>query len=838
VSDLSDFIPMLPSKPPHMSREAWEQACVVPHCVRLVSGECKTPCSSAPATNEYHVQCDHILSRANGGKNESGNYQWLCKGQNQRKWAYMDSEYGREGWFDSRFNKDKLRIHQQELAWDKVMEFADVFASSNEQLFAVFFLLAWIVGGGKTIGNLAVLFAINQCINRTGPGQRRIKRTLFLVHQRELVDSLHDELKKDAHSYKIVGSKPRIIKIKSQTDWDRVRTGEYDIAVACTQAIWVPDSCKAKRLTEAELSAKLAVFEAVVVDECHFAPERWLQLIRMMPKAFKIASTATPMYGDGQFLASDDRIRNRLIALSSLTYEEARSRGCVKEVLPFEDGCVAGKYVCIEGGKSVEVQRGVEHEGDENTTNANNLVQLEAMVAKAASDMREDDRNLGFSSHAIIKSASIAAANDIACRINAGLSGKMPSRNGFRCAVLHSGDQSAIDGELPGSLEDWMAAKANEGQVVSSSCRFLATVQVGQFGLNNPPCTTVLYADATESVVDIVQRIGRAMRGSSGTVRVYYRRADQDKFEPRLKAALEYMLDMETKLRNAGFLWIDDWAMQTDSKLDRPAAVPLLSEIERRETEKVVGRMCIDNVTEDNDEYRRRIGELVSRLVLPGPGADEKRASLDAYADALRHDGEDRRRILGVPIPLEPSRTKVVVKDEPPADYSNERLIEALRQGVLEDGGNMAEAVRRVNDGDLLRTVYVQRLRNWEQQFYEPPKLTTPMTERCKSLASDLGRGLPGYNHRLHYDAAIKSVYLAAAWWFGVPNVKKQTIEAHEAHYVNALTRWQHVRPVMAVAKALMIDKVGESLPELAALWKTIGREVCDAVGVGDKVQA
>jgi hypothetical protein len=659
-----------------------------------------------------------------------------------------------------------------------------------------------------------------------------------LVHQRELVDSLHDELKKDAHSYKIVGSKPRIIKIKSQTDWDRVRTGEYDIAVACTQAIWVPDSCKAKRLTEAELSAKLAVFEAVVVDECHFAPERWLQLIRMMPKAFKIASTATPMYGDGQFLASDDRIRNRLIALSSLTYEEARSRGCVKEVLPFEDGCVAGKYVCIEGGKSVEVQRGVEHEGDENTTNANNLVQLEAMVAKAASDMREDDRNLGFSSHAIIKSASIAAANDIACRINAGLSGKMPSRNGFRCAVLHSGDQSAIDGELPGSLEDWMAAKANEGQVVSSSCRFLATVQVGQFGLNNPPCTTVLYADATESVVDIVQRIGRAMRGSSGTVRVYYRRADQDKFEPRLKAALEYMLDMETKLRNAGFLWIDDWAMQTDSKLDRPAAVPLLSEIERRETEKVVGRMCIDNVTEDNDEYRRRIGELVSRLVLPGPGADEKRASLDAYADALRHDGEDRRRILGVPIPLEPSRTKVVVKDEPPADYSNERLIEALRQGVLEDGGNMAEAVRRVNDGDLLRTVYVQRLRNWEQQFYEPPKLTTPMTERCKSLASDLGRGLPGYNHRLHYDAAIKSVYLAAAWWFGVPNVKKQTIEAHEAHYVNALTRWQHVRPVMAVAKALMIDKVGESLPELAALWKTIGREVCDAVGVGDKVQA
>lgn len=836
--DLSDFIPMLPSKPSHMSREAWEQACVVPHCARLISGHCESPCSLVVGSNEYQVQCDHILSRVNGGKNESGNYQWLCKGQNQRKWAFMDSEYGRDGWFDLRFNKDKLRTHQQELAWDKVMEFAEVFASSHEQLFAVFFLLAWIVGGGKTIGNLAVLFAINQCINRTGPGQRRIKRTLFLVHQRELVDSLCDELKDDAHSYKIVGRKPRIIKIKQQSDWDRVRTGDYDIAVACTQAIWVPESYRSKRLTEDELAAKLAVFEAVVVDECHFAPERWLQLIRMMPKAFKLASTATPMYGDGQFLASDERVRNRLIVLSSLTYEEAKSGSYLKEVLPFEDGCVAGKYVCIEGGKSVEVQQGIEHDGAENSTNANNLVQLEAMVAKAASDMRDDDRLLGFSSHAIIKSSSIAAANDIASRINAGLSGKMPSRNGFRCAVLHSGEQPALNGELAGSKKEWMAARDNDGLVTPESCRFLATVQVGQFGLNNWPCTTVLYADATESVVDIVQRIGRAMRGSKGTVRVYYRRADQEKFEPRLKAALEYMLDMETKLRNAGFLWVDDWAMQTDSKLDRPAVVPLLSEIERRETERVVGRMCIDNATADDEEYRRRIDELVSRLVPPGPESEEKRAALDAYAEALRHDDGRRRKMLNIPDPLEPPRTSVVVKDEPPSDYSNERLIEAIRQGVLEDGGNMAEAVRRVNDGDLLRNVYVQRLRNWEQQFYEPPKLTTTMTERCKSLASDLGRGLPGYNHRLHYDAAIKSVYLSVAWWFGVANLKKQTIEAHEAHYVNALTRWQHVRPVMAVAKALMIGKVGESMPELAALWKTISREVCEAVGVGDKVQA
>ena len=750
----------------------------------------------------------------------------------------MDAEYARDGWFDLRFNKDKLRTHQQELAWDKVLEFADVFASSHEQLFAVFFLLAWVVGGGKTIGNLAVLFAINQCINRTGPGQRRIKRTLFLVHQRELVDSLCDELLEDAHSYKIVGRKPRIIKIKQQTDWNRVRTGDYDIAVACTQAIWVPDSCKAKRLTEAELSAKLAVFEAVVVDECHFAPERWLQLIRMMPKAFKVASTATPMYGDGQFLASDERIRNRLIVLSSLTYEEARSRGYLKEVLSFEDGCVAGKYVCIKGGKSVEVQKGVEQDGAENTTNANNLVQLEAMIAKAASDMREDDRALGFSSHAIIKSSSIAAANDIAGRINAGLSGKMPSRNGFRCAVLHSGEQPALNGELAGSKKDWMAAKDNDGLAVPSSCRFLATVQVGQFGLNNWPCTTVLYADATESVVDIVQRIGRAMRGNKGTVRVYYRRADQEKFEPRLKAALEYMLDMETKLRNAGFLWIDDWAMQTESKLDKPAVVPLLSELERREAETVVGRMCIDNATGDDDEYHRRIGELACRLVHPGPGAEEKRAAIEAYAEALRHDDGRRRKILNIPDPLEPPRTSVVVKDEPPADYSNERLVEAIRQGVLEDGGNMVEAVRRVNDGDLLRTVYVQRLRNWEQQFYEPPKLTTSMKDRCKALASELGRALPGYNHRLHYDAAISSIYLAGAWWFGVPNFRKETIEAHEAHYVNALNRWQHVRPVMALAKALMIYRVGESMPELAALWKTISREVCDAVGVGEKVQA
>lgn len=838
MSKLSDYIPMLPCKPSHMSRAAWEQACVVPHCVRFVSGECKVPCSVVSGTNEYAVQCDHIVPRVEGGKNESGNYQWLCKGQNQRKGAFMDSEYGREGWFDLRFNKDHLRAHQRELAWDKVMEFEKVFASSNEQIYAVFFLLAWIVGGGKTIGNLSVLFAINQCINRTGSGRRRIKRTLFMVHQRELVDSLCDELKKEPFDYKVVGRKPRIIKIKHCSDWDRVRTGDYDIAVACTQAIWVPESLTAKRLTEAELAAKLAVFEAVVVDECHFAPERWLQLIRMMPKAFKIASTATPMSGDGQFLAADERIRNRLIVLSCLTYEEAREKKYIKEVLSFEDGCAAGKYVCIEGGKSIEVRSGVECNGAENTTNADNLIQIEAMLAKAASDMLKDDSSLPFSSHAIIKSASIAAANDIACRINAGLSGKMPSGKGLRCAVLHSGDKLTIDGKQPGSLEDWMSAKANKGQVVPSSCRFMATVQVGQFGLNNPCCTTVLYQDATESVVDIVQRIGRAMRGKDGTVRVYWRRADQEKFEPCLKSALEYMLDMETKLRAAGFLWIDEWAGQTDSKLDRPAAVPLLSEMERRETEKVIGRMCIDNVTEDEDEYRRRIDDFISRFVPPGPRAEEKRAAINAYADSLRHDDEGRRRTLGVPIPLEPPRTSVVVKDEPPSDYSDERLIEALREGLLSDGGNMAEAIRLVKDKELLRSVYVDSLRKHEQKYYDRPILTTSLVERCQKLASKLGETLPGYEHSLHYRPAIQSINRAVAWWFGLPNLQETTIGKYQAHYVNALTRWHHVRPVMAVAKALMIDKVGKEMPELAALWKTISREVCDAVGVGEKVQA
>jgi hypothetical protein len=835
---LSDYIPMLPCKPSHMSRAAWEQACVVPHCVRLVSGECKVPCSLVSGTNEYAVQCDHIVPRVEGGKNESGNYQWLCKGQNQRKGAFMDREYGREGWFDLPFNKDHLRAHQRELAWDKVMEFDKVFASSNEQIYAVFFLLAWIVGGGKTIGNLAVLFAINQCINRTGPGRRRIKRTLFMVHQRELVDSLCDELKEEPFHYKVVGRKPRIIKIKHCSDWDRVRTGEYDIAVACTQAIWVPESLNAKRLNEDELAAKLAVFEAVVVDECHFAPERWLQLIRMMPKAFKIASTATPMYGHGEFLTSDDCIRNRLIVLSSLTYEEARSLGYLKEVLPFEDGCVAGKYVCIEGGKSIEVQHGVERDGDENTTNANNLVQLEAMVAKAASDMIKDDRSLPFSSHAIIKSASIDAANDIASRINAGLSGKMPSGKGLRCAVLHSGDRVIFNGEPPGSLEDWMAAKANRGRVVPSSCRFLATVQVGQFGLNNHCCTTVLYADATESVVDIVQRIGRAMRGKDGTVRVYYRRADQEKFEPRLKMALEYLLDMETKLRSAGFLWIDEWAMQTDSKLDRPAAVPLLRDIERMETEKVIGRMCIDNATEDDDEYRRRIDELISRLVPPGPRAEEKRAAINAHANLLRHDDEDRRRTLGIPIPLEPPSTSVVVKDEPPSDYSDERLIEALRQGVLLDGGNMAEAIRCVKEKQHSRALYVQLLRQHELKYYERPIETTRLDERCRKLANSLGKTLPGYQYNPHFKAAIRSINLAVAWYFGIQNIGRKEIEPYEAHYVNALARWEHKGPVMAVAKALMIDKVGKDMPELAALWKTISRDVCEAVGAGEKVEA
>lgn len=821
------YIPLLPGKPPHMSRAAWHQACAVPHCARLLSGMCSTPCSLDQRSNEYRVECDHILPKAAGGRDESGNYQWLCRGQNQRKGTSMDARYGNTGWFDQAIDTSKLRPHQKYSAWDRVFEFEEQFASANERLFDVFFLHAWVVGAGKTIGSITSLFAINNCINRRQRGQRRVMQSLFLVHQRELVKSIKEEIETDLVKYGITDSAPRVLEIKQQADWDRVRTGKFDIAVACTQSVWPEDDQRGCRFTTEELAEKLAVFEAVIVDECHFATAQWLQLIQMMPKAFKIASTATPMNGKGEFFASDPTLRDRLIVLSLVSYETVAEQNCLKVVLPFEDGFSTSNYVCIDGGDSVEVQSGVEREGAQNTTNPNNLIAQEVAIARAATDMRTDDIGANYASHALIKVNSIEAANSLAARINGGLSGKLDNSGNFTAAALHSG---AHPKEI-GKLDDWMAAKKNSGTLMPNSRRFLVTCQTGQFGLNNFCCDRLIWIDPSYSLIDIIQRLGRCMRGNTGTpVKVYWTRAHHEVFAPLLAAALEYILDMETKIRDAGFVFLEDWAMETNNLLDRPVTPSVLTRRDRRQVEELVGQMVIDGVSSNIGEFEFRMSRFANMHAVDN---DSKRRAFEGYASSLRIDNDERRKALGVPNPLARPATSLVVKQDPPLDYSDEELLKAIDSGEVEIGPDAVAEKHELIADPKWRKHFVWLKQKSDRKSYAEPIVTralqSVLREEASRLCKEMGVDI--------YEIAIRCVNNAAAWYFHLDNVRKATVEAHEAHYVSALEKVKHIINVRAFARALFVKKAEQEIPGIAALYSSISEEAASqlrSAGDGD----
>ena len=145
------------------------------------------------------------------------------------------------------------------------------------------------------------------------------------------VDSIADEIEKEMVKYGIVSASPRVFQIENGSGWDRVSTGNYDIAVACTQSIWEGDK---RILSREDLAKKLSMFEAIVVDECQFAPERFLELIDMAPRAWKFSMSATPMDGDGKFLAQDHP--GRFVLLSSYSYIDGRDDKILKEVKRYQ----------------------------------------------------------------------------------------------------------------------------------------------------------------------------------------------------------------------------------------------------------------------------------------------------------------------------------------------------------------------------------------------------------------------------------------------------------------------------------------------------------------------
>jgi hypothetical protein len=80
---------------------------------------------------------------------------------------------------------------------------------------------------------------------------------------------------------------------------------------------------------------------------------------------------------------------------------------------------------------------------------------------------------------------------------------------------------------------------------------------------------------------------------------------------------------------------------------------------------------------------------------------------------------------------------------------------------------------------------------------------------------------------------AMKAVTKAVAWYFRLPNLQLASYELHEVHYVAALLRFEHRRPVIGFARSLLLGWHGDRVPSVAALHEsTIAEVMAAAEGV------
>lgn len=551
---------VFPSRPSGMSVAEYDSHVQRGHCSRLLRGECSRPCEDVSEDGSYHVDFDHIVPKAKGGEDSGWNLEPKCRGYNQWvKRADHDEEFDRVFHFDQPINTMMLRANQYTHGYDLVKTaYRDLFRLPSKEIQNCYMLLAWMVGTGKSIGMNAILHAINEVINDEGPARPRIRKVLWLVHQETLVRSIRDEVQSEPTQYGIIQVEPTTAIVEKAEDWN-VAITQADIVFACTQSLW---SRKGSALTAEDRARYLSNFDAIVIDECHYGIEKYMEILGAAPRALKFVMSATPHDANGTFLSriEDGRYRHLFRLFSAFGYESAYREKLVKKVPEWNEGIKSLRYIPVAGGESYFVEGGQIVSGETNTCNRYNSPRVSAII-KTAVEAAENIKE--YPSHVMVRCEAISKLKSLEKSIKSEPTEYFPSANGWGVESIYSGSSGI---KINNPNHPWMLVKKGEKVVPSSknrpgSSRLLLTVNMGQFGLNNPYCSVVAWTDPNMSIVELVQRIGRAVRlvrnvpHEKQSITLVF--ADDPKLKERLEKAVDYMINMESEIY-ASFVSLGD----------------------------------------------------------------------------------------------------------------------------------------------------------------------------------------------------------------------------------------------------------------------------------------
>lgn len=692
-----------------------------PWCARL-GQECSSVCQPLERDGRYKVELDHIVPRSKGGNDAIDNLQWLCACENKRKYNKPDARYSGELYFDQEVNLGNLREHQRELAYMKAVgEYRELF-ESPQALLSRFMLLAWLMGAGKTVGMCATLFGINHARKKSnGESCRRIRRVLWLVHQRSLVESIANELETELTKYGIVKRNPKVIQVKNSGHWG----WNADIVVACPQALWDVEGRKLSPEMRAEILSK---FDAIVVDEAQFGIDHYLDIAQLAPTAFKFAVTATPMDKNGTMFHEIDngKYRDYFVLFSSFGYEKGYDNGFYKKILPFEEGF--GKTYCeIDGGSAV-IQRGLSTEDEENTDKIS-LIRAKAVIEYCRNLAKAIDAKTNYNTHVMIRVGSISRAKAIL---------KSFGKEGDLCGVWTGSPRPLL-----GSDEHpWMLAKGNDGMLVADSKKIVVRVDIGQVGINNPYCGIFAWLEAGSSVPEDIQNLGRSIRLRRGQtcvdMHLVWDAAQKHmiKHVPRL---IDYVLNMNRYLE--GFPTMSDLSLEVPGEIEVDLAPRIVKGSDRVAIASWMGEEMINGVSIESAKT-----SAVDRFKLENPTLSSRYIEkVEKYADMLTTT-EGRSAVLGLPDIYEQG-IPFVVKEGAPSDYSRERVVGAIEQRLILTylPDNELEEVIENIDLPPVRSMAIDALKQFDNSnrniddlpYYDPAMIIGNRNGRSKSKSKE-----------------------------------------------------------------------------------------------------
>jgi len=581
VEVFNQYHAIFPDMPVGMSLAEYEMHVKNGQCARLLRGECSQPCQPLDEENGYKVDFDHILPKAHGGQNSGWNLEPKCSNYNQWvKGANPDRTFQNKFHFDQEVDSTKLRLNQNTHGFQLVKTaYRELFECPPVEIQQAFSLLAWNVGTGKSIGMVVILHAINEVINAKAANSPRIQKVLWLVHQESLVRSIKDEVENEPTDYHILDQKPNVSIVERYQDWS-CSIQKSDYVFACTPSLWNRENAA---LTDIDRGRILSSFDAIVIDECHFAIDRYIEILNQAPRALKFVMTATPMDADGTLLSEmdDGKYRSLFKLFSVYGYQSARSMGFVKEVPGWEEGLKLGRYIPVEGGDSEFVESGQVKKGDSNTLNVHNSPRSNAII-KCAIDAAQAIKE--YPAHVMVRCESVVRLKSIMKSIAEEPSNYFPPNGeGWSAVGVWSGSPGI---KINHKDHPWMVVKKGK-KLVRTSARVLFCVDMCQFGLNNPYCAVVAYAHPNGSLIELIQRgFGRPIRiipsldPDKQYIVVVFR--DDPIVRNNMKRAVDFILNMESTISESflplGFK-VDN---QSPINLQIASAIPLPSSIQYR----------------------------------------------------------------------------------------------------------------------------------------------------------------------------------------------------------------------------------------------------------------